>query len=51
MQPKTKEIAIDKLNAIKLIVLLKKMEDKNIINILGFDIPYYFKNKIRKNYR
>jgi hypothetical protein len=35
-----------RLNAIKLIVLIKKLEDKNIIDILGCDVPYYFKNKI-----
>ena len=35
-----------KLNALKLIILLKKLEDKNIIDILGYDLPYYFKNKI-----
>ena len=35
-----------KLNAIKLVVFLKKLEDKCIIDILGFDVPYYFKNKI-----
>jgi hypothetical protein len=32
-------------NAIKLIVFLKKL-DGYIINILDFDLPYYFKNKI-----
>lgn len=35
-----------KLNIIKLIILIKKLEDKNIVDILGSDIPYYFKNKI-----
>jgi hypothetical protein len=35
-----------KLNIIKLIVLIKKLDDKNIIDILGYDVPYYFKNKI-----
>lgn len=35
-----------KLNYLKLIIFLKKLEDKNIISILDFDIPYYFKNKI-----
>jgi len=35
-----------KLNAVKLIVFLKKLEDKHIIDVLSFDIPYYFKNKI-----
>lgn len=35
-----------KLNIIKLVVILKKKDDKNIIDILGRDIPYYFKNKI-----
>lgn len=35
-----------RLNAIKLIVLLKKLDSKNIIDILGYDVSYYFKNKI-----
>lgn len=35
-----------KLNYLKLIIFLKKIGDKNIISILDFDIPYYFKNKI-----
>lgn len=35
-----------KLNALKLIIMLKKLENKNIVDILGCDIPYYFKNKI-----
>jgi hypothetical protein len=35
-----------KLNYIKLIVLLKKLEDKNITTILDTNVPYYFKNKI-----
>jgi hypothetical protein len=35
-----------KVNYLKLIIFLKKLEDKNIISILDFDIPYYFKNKI-----
>ncbi len=35
-----------KLNIIKLIVLIKKLDDKNIIDLLGYDVPYYFKNKI-----
>ncbi len=35
-----------KLNSIHLIILLKKLDNKNIASILGFDIPYYFKNKI-----
>jgi hypothetical protein len=35
-----------KLNIIKLIVLIKKLDDNNIIDILGYDVPYYFKNKI-----
>jgi hypothetical protein len=35
-----------KFNYLKLIIFLKKLEDKNIISILDFDIPYYFKNKI-----
>jgi hypothetical protein len=35
-----------KLNYLKLIIFLKKLEDKNIMSILDFDIPCYFKNKI-----
>jgi hypothetical protein len=35
-----------RLNAIKLIVFLKKLDGKNIVDILGYDVPYYFKNKI-----
>jgi hypothetical protein len=35
-----------KINYLKLIIFLKKLEDKNIISILDYDIPYYFKNKI-----
>jgi hypothetical protein len=35
-----------RLNAIKLIVMIKKLDGKNIIDILGCDVPYYFKNKI-----
>lgn len=35
-----------KLNAIKLVIFLKKLENKNITQILDTDIPCYFKNKI-----
>jgi hypothetical protein len=35
-----------KINYLKLIIFLKKLEGKNISSILDFDIPYYFKNKI-----
>jgi hypothetical protein len=35
-----------KLNYLKLIVFLKKLENKNITEILDFNLPYYFKNKI-----
>lgn len=35
-----------KLNYLKLIVFLKKLENKNILSFLDFQIPYYFKNKI-----
>lgn len=35
-----------KLNYLKLIIFLKKLENKNIVSILDIDIPYYFKNKI-----
>jgi hypothetical protein len=35
-----------KLNYLKLLIFIKKLEDKHIKSILDFDIPYYFKNKI-----
>jgi hypothetical protein len=35
-----------KINYLKLIVFLKKLEDKYITSILDFEIPCYFKNKI-----
>ena len=35
-----------KVNYLKLIIFLKKLDDKNIVSILDFDAPYYFKNKI-----
>ena len=35
-----------KLNYLKLIVFMKKIENKNITKILDFNLPYYFKNKI-----
>ena len=35
-----------KVNYLKLIIFLKKLDDKNITSILDYDIPYYFKNKI-----
>jgi hypothetical protein len=35
-----------KLNYLKLIIFLKKLENKHIVSILDFEIPYYFKNKI-----
>lgn len=35
-----------KFNYLKLFVFIKKMDNKNIISILDFDIPYYFKNKL-----
>jgi hypothetical protein len=35
-----------RLNLIRLIVLIKKLDNKNVIDILGYDVPYYFKNKI-----
>jgi hypothetical protein len=33
-------------NFLKLIVFIKKLDDKNIINILDYDVPYFFRNKI-----
>ena len=35
-----------KFNYFKLIIFLKKLENKNITKILDFDLPYYFKSKI-----
>jgi hypothetical protein len=35
-----------KVNYLKLIIFLKKLEDKHIVSLFDFDIPYYFKNKI-----
>lgn len=35
-----------KFNYFKLIVFLKKLENKNIIKVFDFEIPFYFKNKI-----
>jgi hypothetical protein len=35
-----------RLNMIKLIILLKKLDNKYINYLLDFDVPYYFKNKL-----
>lgn len=35
-----------KLNYIRLIIFLKKLDNKNIISLFDFDLPYFFKNKI-----
>lgn len=35
-----------KLNYFKLLVFLKKLNEKNIVSILNFEIPYYFKMKL-----
>lgn len=35
-----------KLNYLKLLVFIKKLEDKHVYSVLDCDIPYYFKNKI-----
>jgi len=35
-----------KLNYLKLIIFIKRLENKYIYSILDFEIPYYFKNKI-----
>ena len=35
-----------KLNYLKLLVFLKKIDDKHVNDILDFEVPYYFKNKI-----
>jgi len=35
-----------KLNYLKLIIFIKRLEDKYIYSVLDFEIPYYFKNKI-----
>jgi hypothetical protein len=33
-------------NYLKLVIFLKKIEDKNVASILDFPIPYFYKNKI-----
>jgi hypothetical protein len=35
-----------KLNYLKLLVFIKKINNKNITQLLNFNLPYYFKNKI-----
>ena len=35
-----------KLNYLKLLIFIKKLENKHVYSVLDFDIPYYFKNKI-----
>jgi hypothetical protein len=35
-----------KLNYFKLLIFIKKLEDKHIYSVLDYDVPYYFKNKI-----
>lgn len=35
-----------KMNYLKLLVFLKKLDNRQINEILGFDIPYYFRNKV-----
>jgi hypothetical protein len=35
-----------KFNYIKLLIFLKKLNGKNILSILNFEIPYYFKMKL-----
>ena len=35
-----------KFNYLKLIIFLKRLENKNIVSILDFNVPYFFKNKI-----
>lgn len=35
-----------KLNYLKLIIFIKRLENKCIKSVLDFDVPYYFKNKI-----
>jgi len=35
-----------KLNYLKLLIFIKKLEDKHIYSVLDYDVPYYFKNKI-----
>ena len=42
-EQKTKQL---RFNYFKLIVFLKKLENKNIMSILDYDIPYYFTMKI-----
>ena len=35
-----------RINYLRLIVFLKRLENKYIINLLGFEVPMYFKNKV-----
>jgi hypothetical protein len=35
-----------KFNYLKLMVFIRKLDEKHIISILDYDVPYYFKNKI-----
>jgi hypothetical protein len=35
-----------KLNYLKLLIFIKKLEDKHVNSVLDFEIPYYFKSKI-----
>jgi len=35
-----------KFNYLKLIILLKRLENNYIYSVLGYDVPYYFRNKI-----
>jgi hypothetical protein len=39
-------ISYSRANALRLISLITNLDGRNIIDILGFDVPYYFKNKI-----
>jgi hypothetical protein len=38
----------NKINYYKLFVLLKKLENKDIISIIDYDVPYYFKTKLNE---
>jgi hypothetical protein len=35
-----------KLNYLKLLIFIKKLENKHVYSVLDFDVPYFFKNKI-----
>jgi len=38
----------NKINYYKLFVLLKKLDNKEIVSIIDYDVPYYFKSKLNE---